>query len=250
MHLGTAWRFRRPISIDNTAGGGGSVHMRVTLDTGWSLFWDNVLATGADVRICGPDGRSLLTLKRETWDYANKSATFAVTGLPVEASSMCTAWLYWGNASAADAATTPTITTPLTGSIALQATEAARLVTVRPERPSATAPATTIVKTSAEAVRIWWDFAALLELAEAPINGSKVLEELIAVTAVQVLNAAEEHQASMVDLTKTRLHGAAVTTWAKAGTEATSYIARVTVKTSTERVLECRALLTIQDLEL
>ena len=245
--FGSAWGHRIAVAVDNTGGTAGAFDVSITLSAAHSDFWDHVLNTGYDVRFATADGATGLTFKRTTWNYASKSAVFELDAVTLAVGTHVV-WMYWGNAAAADGATSPTITAPKAGTIYL-GRPAGNVVRMAAEPYAATEPFGKLNKATAEATRVWWDFRHLLERAGEPINGANLYEEPKAVTLTQVIDAADGPQASMVDATLTVVTGHMVGMWLKGGATLNTYMVICRVQTSLDRILEGRALLTVNDLE-
>ena len=204
-----------------------------------------MLNTAYDIRFAKADGVVVLAHKRTTWTYADRAATLEVDAVPV-VSGMCMLWMYWGLSNAADGATTPTIASALTGTIHMGAPAPFRTLAL-PERPGATVPRANWAKLSGEAAWLWFDFEPRLHSAAGGANGSAAWEEIAAVTAVHVYDAAGVDQTAMYDKTLTRLLEASVGVWVLGGTTGTDYTVVVRITTTQGRTLEARARLRVRD---
>lgn len=240
------WGHREAIAVDNTAATSGTVCFSVTIPATWDHFWDHVDADGHDLRVTGADGESDLVFQRDTWDYANRSAVLEVEGFDAGPNAMSQAFLYWGNAAAADGAGTPTISSPLDGHILTVAPSPT--IIIRPDRPGATTPTDRVSKKVTDEFWVWWDFRPSLLLHSRPHNGSLQNEEIRHIMDVDVLNGGVS-VGSMVDVTLTRIVDGRVGTWLQAGTSGETYTATVRIETTLGRSLEGRALVYVQDPE-
>lgn len=236
---------RAAIAIDNTGAAASPKDVTVAIPREWDFFWGSVLSTGFDLRFTKADGAVILDHKRTTWTYASRAATLEIDACPV-VTGMCVAWMYWGLSSASDGATTPTISSALTGTIHVGAAAPLRTLAL-PERPGATTPRTSFAKLSGEATWLWFDFEPRLHTAAGGVNGAAAWEELAAVTAVHVYDAAGVDQTAMYDKTLTRFVDAAVGVWVLGGTTGTDYTVVVRVTTTQGRTLEARARLRVRD---
>jgi len=242
------YRYRVPIAVDNSGAAGSPKDVTVTIPADWDLFWSNVLSTGFDLRMTSGDGRTLVPFKRTTWTYASKVGVLDVDDMVLSNSSTDVLWLYWGYASATDAAVSVHApATPLTGRISLAA-PSVRVVKVRPEDFAATKPRAQFAKTSAAAGWIFWDFTGVLPQRRTRSTTSKRLDEINAVALVDV-QLATATQAAMIDVTKTRLFDGGVMTWIKAGTSGVTYTAICKITTVEGLTIEARALVKVQDIK-
>lgn len=239
------YRFRAPIAIDNSAGGGGTSDVTITIPSDWDLFWSNVQSTGYDIRITTEGGGTAATWQRSSWTYATRTGVIQLDNYTMAASTTAQAWIYWGYASATDASGSFTASSPITGRIFLGAAPP-RVVVVSPERIHDVSPRTQLSKLSSEAVYVLWDFRKMLLRRRDPVEGSSVYEEISYVSSVEVQSQGTP-QASMVDTTKTRLMDGAVVTWLKAGTSGTTYTAICKVVTTLGQTIEARAKVRVYD---
>ncbi len=244
MRLAAIHQYRVAVCIDNTAGATGTKDAQLNLDLSAAWFWETVLSTGYDVRFAAADGVTPIAHKRTAWSYAGRTATLELSAVSVTASSTCVVWMYWGDATASDGATSPAIASPATAYVHM-GLPSLRAVEVVAEAAGATTTRGRAVKTATEARWLWWDVEGTLERLPQQAQGSLRYEEVSLVT-YSVLDAAEAAQASMVDATRTVVAvDGLVGTWIKAGSEG-DYMATLTITTSLGRVLEGRCQLTIQ----
>ena len=97
------YKFRAPITLHPTAGS--PQDFQIIVPPTMAIFWDNVLATGADLRVCDSDGITLLTFDRASFVYASKTLTIEIDNYVYSSVAPVVIWMYWGYASAADAVT-------------------------------------------------------------------------------------------------------------------------------------------------
>lgn len=245
--LSADWASRMPLAVNNWGGDNAGVDVTLTIPPSFERFWSTVKSNGYDVRFCGPDGTAARAFKRTSWDYATKTAVLELDAVPSKAGTLVL-WLYWGNANAVDGATSPTISTPKTASLFF-GVPAGPLIVARPEAPTATSARTLVAKASAEELLVWWDFRSRLMSARIPSAGSRGLEGIAFVTAIDAQNTSEASQAGMLDNGKTVVLGGVVGTWLKAGTSASAYSLICRVETSLGRVLEARGRLQVRNME-
>lgn len=241
----SSWKYRAAIAVDNLAGGAGTSDVTVTIPPDWDEFWTKVLSTGIDVRIAAANGRQDLGFERITWTYATKTGVFEIINATVAAAAFNGIWIYWGNSAAADASA-PFAPGALLNGYILPASPGVPQVAVLPEIPGATQPRNKVVKKSSEALRIWWDFRALLHRRAGVQAGSRLYEEIQSVDLVDV-QLATVSQAGMITTANTRIHDGWVSTWVRGGTSGTTYTAICRIGTSFARVLDARVRVYVKD---
>lgn len=242
------YRYRIPIAMDNTAGGGGAADLSMSIPTDLDLFWDVVQSDGDDIRITGADGRTLATYDIESFSVANRTAIIEIDNYTCIAATMQQLWLYWSYSSASNAESAVTTSSPLSGYIC-QEVPTGYVVVVQPERQGSTSPRNRFQKGANEQITLWFDFRGMLHRRAKPSKGSLLLEEIDYVSLVQVEVGAAA-QAAMVDATKTRFVDGFVGMVVKAGTSGTNYTAICRVVTtggSVARTLEGRAYFTVRN---
>jgi hypothetical protein len=245
----SAWKYRAPVSVDNTAGSGGTKDWTLVLPNDWDHFWTNALANGYDVVLTSSDGLTKLAFDRSVWNTTTKAGTLRVDGVTLTANTHC-AWIYYGNpAASVDPAATVTISAPLSAFVEVaDPRRESPAVVCRPERPGRTVPTAQISKPSTETTHVWWDLSRVLQRRTTANNGKRLLEEIDYVKSE--IYAGTNAQSAMVDGTQTRIVGGRyVRTTAKAGTSGTDYTPRLTVTTTNLRVLDFRALLRVLDVD-
>ena len=241
------WSFRAPIAVNNT-GGGTPIDASVTIPSTWDEFWGTVLSTGFDVRLVAADGVTMLTFKRTTWDYANKSAIFEISAwAPGSSDATCQAFLYWGRVAPVDEATSPVITSPKLGTIEL-GFPVGTVVDARREAPGTTSPSQVIHKTANETIFVYIALDGVLARRSTRGNGSFLYEELQWVQ-VKVTDAAAD-QPGMYDETKTRIIEHRRRRYLRgqiaAGTAGENYTLETTIRTSLGQQHELRHLIKVR----
>lgn len=245
MWFGTSWKKRIPVAVDNSAGTTTNKDFTLVLPPDWDDFWGSVRTDGFDLRVTGPNGLTPLTFKRTSWNHTGRSGTLDVQGLPVTASTMAQAWLYWGNASATDGAGSFAPSSPLTSWVTLDV-PTSRIVRVLPERPDDLKPRALLGKMSSEETYVLWDFRPVLHRRATAHNGQVSGEEVdrVAVADVRLNDAA---QASMTVFNKAQMFDGLVATLLKGGQSGTTYTALCRVVTTDGRVVEGRARVAVRD---
>ena len=246
--LDADWRYRASVTIDNTAGGAGATDWSLVVPPTLSIFWDNVLANGHDIRLTGADGRTALTYQRQTWTHATETAVLEVDNQTIGGGAPIQAWLYWGNAAAADTSGTFTAAGPLSAYIDLGCPQTSfPVITVGQEKPGRETPAAQLAKNTADEIFIWWDCRTILQRRCRKYAGSLAFAEILNATITVNLNNGAA-QGAMIDPIETRyIGGRWVKTLIKAGSDDTDYTVRLTVTTTEDTVKEARALLKVRD---
>jgi hypothetical protein len=243
-----SWGYRIPVSIDNTSGA--TTHdATITVPYDAELFWDNCETDGHDVRFTKSDGMTALAYNRATWNHGNRSAVFNVDSVTC-ASNDATAvmFMYFGNNSASDGSTSPTISSAKTGAIELACHTGGQTVLLKPFRPGEVIAQQVITKTASEAIDVWIDCRRALQTRCESFSKSRRYEEIDYIQVSVLADGAD--QSGQYDETKTTLSDPG---WAKvrvkAGSSGTDYTLVVTIGTSTTRVLQARAVVDVQDID-
>jgi len=245
------WAYREAIVIDCTAGGG-TIDATCTVPKDWDLFWLNVKAAGADIRVTDADGFTLLTYDLNGFNASTRTLIIEIDGyVSPSTTSMVVVWLYWGNSSAADASTVFAPAASKTGTINPSGPPKPIWKTA-PERPGEVRAKQQVSKAAAEVLFVTFDFADEMIKRVSPLADSYLLEEIdyFAVTIEQ----AGANQAAMVDLPSQRLvHPYYVIGAIKSGTDANDYRIKCRITTvdpsGRYRVLERVAWLKVRDVD-
>lgn len=243
----TSWTRRAAIVFDNT-GGASPIDGTLSLPKDFPDFWDNVLASGNDVRVTDADGFTLLTYDLDAFNTTTKVGTIEIDAYaPGSSDAMVVAWLYWGNSGAADARTVFAPAAAKTGSVETH-TAGTPVIKVQPERPGEARPRNQISKNSNETIWVWFDFADLLLKRDVAFNGSMLAEE---VDYIDVrVDLAGVSQAAMVTRGITRLkHPALVRVEIKAGADGSDYTVICFLTTTLGRVLRGLAWLKVRNVD-
>ena len=242
----SSWAYRAPIAVDNRSGNtGGPYDVEFAVPPERGLFWDQVLSSGADIRVTRANGRTLVDHRLEAWTYASKNAVIQLDGAALTEQRWSQLWLYWGNASASSAAASFTASSPVTGEL-YPGRPGRWRASGAPERADAARPRANVGKKSSESGWLWFDFRPQL-LEGTPYEGKRIWEEIAALESWEVLNGAGTPQASMVDLSKVRMIDGWVGCWLKAGSSGTAYAGVCQVTTTQGRTLEARARIPVRD---
>ena len=253
--LDSSFAYRAPFVVDNHSSSATANDVQITIPSDWPEFWDHVQTDGDDIRITSSDGVTLETYDVESFNATNRVGTIEIdnmnlTDIGGQAAAVAgvVGWIYWGNANAANAETTFTVSNPKTGTIVvgIPGSGSQRMITCRPEAPGAVNPRNEIFKASGEEIHLWWDLSGVLVTRRQPFNDSRALEEIHNVT--YALSDGGSAQNSSEDLTAIRMSGTGfVRTTIKAGSSGTTMLARLNVELTEGRKLEFYCTIRIQD---
>jgi len=229
---------RRAISIDNSLAAG-TVDVEITIPPEDELFWGSVQSDGDDVRVTDADGVTLLSYELTTWTYATRTAVLAIDALSIQATAgVYKASLYFGDAAAADASTTVTITSAVAGYIEQGSPRGAvYLVTAGPQPRNSTQPTVQLQKGADEIIVVWWRVDGILQRRPDEYEGRLLHEEMYG--AQFAIETGGTPQASMIEQASQRFVEIAIASErrqyvvmkAKAGTDGTDYTAILDVLT-------------------
>lgn len=242
------WRFRIPIAVNNLSGAG-TIDATAAIPGYLDEFWDNVLATGNDIRVTDSDGKTPIVYKLDGWNHGNKAGNIHINDWsPGSADAMCQAFLYWGKAGASSTAGTFTVSSAKTGFF-LATQPRGYVLTATREHPGVASPKKAIHKTSSEELNVFVCLSPALALMSTPANGSSLGEEIEAVT-YRVTDGGVA-QAGMIDQSKTRLIESGglryVRVRIKAGSHNSDYTLELTVETTAGQALEYRYLIKVRN---
>lgn len=228
------WLARVPATVDNSAGGNGSLDINVAIPARFDKFWEEIDASGDEVRVCGPDGVTLLDYAWSGFSQANRTGTLQIDATPISNGYAAQIiWIYWNSSGAASGATSVTITSPLTGTIWLDGVEGrtTQVFGRKAFAKGATEPTEGFSKTAAEALYVAFNLGPALRRAEYKTNGQRGLEGVLGLS-YEVTNSAGSAQASMIEADSLRLVAGSDGLYAlckvKAGTTDTIYTVSLT----------------------
>jgi hypothetical protein len=194
------WQYRTPITVYSASTTTADVEVAIPDD--WDLFWSNVRTSGEDIRVTTSNGTTLSTFGLSSFNKTNRTGTIQIDAASLQTGANCF-WLYWGHASAATAATSPTISAPVAGYIELSTPAGPRVLRAGQQQPRTTSSTLApISKAKADKVYVYVVPDDLNERAD-PHGQVTVLDELGYVT-YEYLRDGTTAEASMVDATATR----------------------------------------------
>jgi len=248
--MNSAWKYRHPVAVNKQTAGTAAEDVSIVIPSDWPQFWDNVKAAGADIRVCGADGVTLLTYDLNGFNATTKVCTVEVDNwTPPAANSTPLIWLYWGNSAAVDATTPFVPVSARTGSV-WHYLPTSPIIRALAEPPSSTKPRVRLSKTSYEIARVWWNLQGLLSSRAEPHEGTLDAEE-VSWVGYGVESGASE-QASEMDESLTRYAldstGALfVSTLIKAGSSGADRTISLQVGTTDGRQLNPRTWIQVRD---
>tara|TARA_R110000824_G_scaffold108298_3_gene255170 strand:- start:198 stop:983 length:786 start_codon:yes stop_codon:yes gene_type:complete len=252
----SAWSHRLEVAVN--ASGSGSFDVTITIGSALSRFWDEVLSSGADIRVTYGDGKTVgLVYQLQTWDYANKSAVIEVQAFSAGTTNAAVHQLhiYCGNAAASSGAGSFTASSAKVGKVSNARPRALLPMPGRPQPGEAT-PRVIVQKSTNETITLWFDINPVLASAVRNVGGRNLYEEIAYVTLDVELGGSS--QAALFDLAFIRFVGRSVRVQVKAGVVNTDYtvLFAIAVATPNEpvnattapvRVEEHRIILRIKD---
>jgi len=232
--------YRAPITVNNI-GGASTIDVAVTIPSDWGAFWSNVQTNGHDIKITDSDGVTALTFARDTFDHAARSAIIEINDwTPDSADGTVIAYIYWGQSSPTDTASSFTVSGPKIGTV-LACKPAPGAVIVQAEAPPVgeDVPRTRYAWPPGQAGWIGFDVSAHLKKQAIPLNGSADLET-VAIVNVATRNDGSAYNSGNVPA-NTRMSEydgrTIVYMWITGSVDTATYTDEITVTTSYARVL-------------
>jgi hypothetical protein len=266
--MGATWyssnyKYRLPISVDNSAGGTGTYSFSLTIPTDLDLFWSYVQSDGDDIILTGPDGFTPITAANATAIDIDNGSGGAFNGSSKlgrirldkytagTANSACFLWLYYGYSAATVNSDFGAWSSPATVTAVVGREGGERVsprILTRAEDDGATTPRTTIVKTSTGTQWVYWDFRQELNQRDEPYNGYLWYEGIS--SAVLSAEIATVNNTAVITATNVLLlgkRGAVIRTVHPAGSSGSDYLIKLKVTTSIGRVFDRRFRLSVFD---
>ena len=243
------WSYRVPITANASAlAGTGTKDVTCVMSATLSHFWANIDAPGAEIRVTKHDGTTALTYEWEAASFSkvNMTGTLEIDNAPYyQAPSVIVAWLYYGNAGAADGHGAVVPDTPISGYI--EELQAYHPILLSEKNPGQTTPRDSVAVTTTETRPVSVSLAAMLRPVSQAVGGKMLGEEIADITA-EVLNSAGAAVNGAVVVANIRVNagrrmlGQSFTVYVVGSTlaDATDYTLSVTVYTSTGRIINAR----------
>jgi hypothetical protein len=242
---GFTWKRRASMSVDNTAGAAGTIDIETVVPATWDQFWDEIDASGNEVRVVDADGSTKLVYAWSGFNRTNRTGTLQIDGYAAPAAGMLHIHVYWNASGAAAGSAAVVIAAAKTGYIETCGPPRRQIAAIIP-RPGDDRPLTRWAKGSDETVHVAFDMGGRIRRRGAPFANSYACDEID--YATYVVTRAGAAQAAMVDATKTRFFaGRWVILTIAAGTVDLDYTVVPTVRTQDGAVEVPRAWLLIRD---
>jgi hypothetical protein len=231
---------REAITVLNSAGTA-TPDVTISIPLDWDEFWDNIDASGNEIRVCHPNGYTVLDYEWTAFNSSTRQGTLVIDEYPAPgnaADEACLAWLYYKSSSTqGDASTTTTITSAETGVIDLSRPSYIGGAALRPQ-PGSTRPGIVMQKDPDEQLHVWLDITPALLDRRGVLGGRKMWEEPWSVE-VTGTTAAGSPFTTLVDATRLRwvedlTRGARrmfLKAFVKAGASGTNYQAEAEIRT-------------------
>ncbi len=247
----SAWKERIPIAVDYNAGtgspSGATADVEITVPVEWSRFWDNIRSDGFDVILTDNTGVTLLSqFQRQTFIYASKRLVLQADNVPLFNGAMTTLYMYWNNASASDATSTFTASSPKTGHVFVGA-PTGRIVQEQPNRPASDTPPTAFTKTVEETIWIWFYVGNLLGNRVDAYQKRKFFEGLGYVN-VKSYDSGGTHSSGRVVDAQTRFINGYIGAQFTGGSDGTDYMVGLEIHTTEDQIITPRALLQVRNM--
>jgi hypothetical protein len=243
---GYTWKRRASISIDNTAGGAGTIDAEGTIPATLDQFWDEIDSSGNELRVVDADGVTKLAYSIASFNKTNRTGTISIDGYSAPGGGMLHCHLYWNASGAGSGAVATVIASPKTLYIEACGPASADLARALPARPGDTRPRNVMAKGSDETRDMWIDLGALVPRRAAPSRLHYECDEIDWMTYTVTTGGAA--QAAMIEATATRFFaGRFARLRLKAGTDGTDYTVQPVVRTVEGLVLGPRTWLKLRD---
>lgn len=254
--LDGGWNNRVAITVDLAAWSSGAIDINVTIPDDWDAFWDNIDASGNELRVVAQNGYTLLSYDLSGFNKSTRAGTIQIDGITptTGAEGVMLLWLYYGNSGAADASTAVTIIGPFNGYICLASPRPGRTIVGRPEASQASVAKELVAKEDDVTTYLWWDVTQMLHGRRDVNNNSATFEEID--HAAFAVESSGTPQAAMVTAGSNRFveldRRMYVATLVKAGTAGTTYLAKLTLTTTSpgdiSQVVVAKSRLKVQDI--
>ncbi len=245
-------QWRAPVTVNNI-GGASTIDVAITIPSDWGAFWSNVATNGHDIKVCDSDGTTLLTWSRDTWDHAARSAILEVNDwTPDSADATVILYLYWGESSPTDTASSFTVSSAKIGTV-LACRPAPGSVIIRAESPPVgeDVPRSRYAWPPGQSGWIGFDVTEHLKRQAVPLNGSADLETIAFVTVATRNDGSAFNSGNTPANTRCSEYDGRtiVYMWVTGSVNDADYIDEITVTTSYSRVLLFPALRIAQTAE-
>ena len=255
------WPYRVGVMVDGSGSTAATNDVDFVIPADFDLFWDNIDASGNELRACASDGFTLLTYSIDNgsggaFSKASRLGRVQVDGL-VKTAANCTIvfWLYFGLSGASSGAASTTISGALTGRAVLACPPPDRTLLMAPETVGTTEPSAQIQKAVNDAFWVWLDVEAYLSRRCESYAGSLRYAEIGEVSAGLDITEKNAGSASIHSLANTRIVFSSGRTYVliwigSGGSSGVDYTIKVPILLADKtEAFELRALLKIQNVE-
>lgn len=242
------YTYRQPVTVNfSTVSGVSTQDVTLTIPPDWDLFWDTIRSDFKDVVLTDENG-NVVDFRRKSENYSNKSLILEVNDLDVaEDNCMQQMFLFYGYANeTTDRSTSFVASTPKNAFIHLGA-PLNRIVEGYGIVPTANQPVQTFVKSTDEAIDIYFSIQGLLASRTTEANGRLLFEEIVFVT-VESLDSSGTNAVERYSLQETRFLQGYIRVRTKAGSNNTNYSLALKVNTTTLQIYDIRCLIKVKDL--
>jgi hypothetical protein len=244
------WKFRYPMSAYISAS---PSDVTITIPPTFQHFWDNVDATGDDVRVCDADGVTLEAFDLAAgFDPTTRTGTVEIDNVTKTTSRTVNFWLYYGYSAATTGVSAFVPGAPVSGNFCLDRPLGDLTVDCTPERPGSDRPKNVFAKKSGETLFLYWNVTPLLARRHRSWANREQFDEVSHINfSVQTGGAdyASGYSSSgqrFIELPDGRFY---VRTGLLAGVAGTDYTAILTVTTSQGAVFQPRAWIKVRDVD-
>lgn len=179
--LGTAWRRRVAITLDNT-GANASDDYDIEIPPWFDEFWSAIDSSGNELRVTHANGITVADYDVDdgaggSFDQSGRAGRIRLNNFAAQATaSMVLCWLYFDPSSTQGSGAGTAGSGTGTGYIEL-GQPSQHVVLYQPQRPGLARPRDVRTKTSSEQVQVWFDLTAMLERVDTAARGKRLYEE-------------------------------------------------------------------------
>ena len=235
------YKRRVPVTIDVTAGSGTVTEdVSFTVPSDFDEFWTTIRSDGKDIVLCDKNGIKV-DFKKNTFDYANRTAQIQGNDISLVGSRQNVMWLYFNYSSeTTDHTTAFTASSPKVGSIHLGGPSGQNIIGPLQSKSVINSPITTITKDPTDQIDVWFSTAGLFEKRIYPANKRNILAGP-SYFEVESLDSSGTNSTDRYDYSLLRYVQGWVRVRAKSGTTDTDYVLRCIVfgDAGTAHVLSC-----------
>jgi len=110
------WTRRRKFTVSQNAGST-TIDVELTVPKEDDEFWNNVLASGNDIRATSADGITLVSFDLNSFNTTTRAGTIELDNVTAIATGTTAFWLYWGNSAATSGTSSFVPASPVTAQL-------------------------------------------------------------------------------------------------------------------------------------